>query len=119
MAEKRMLIVPAELAQKIDDNRGDMSRSDFIEFLIDSQLKQDTKDQPPAAQYATKEEIQSLEQDMKKLLKSFIDFFLNYELEMGKQPKEGKFEEITSKLKGLEKDTDPDNDKGQATIKWK
>ena len=116
MAEKMMLIVPAELAQKIDDNRGDMSRSDFIEFLIDSQLKQDTKDKQPAVQYATKEEIKSLEQDMKKLLKSFLDFFLNYGLEMGKQ---GDFEEITSKLKGLEKETGPDSDKGKATIKWK
>ena len=111
--------MPAELAQKIDDNRGDISRSDFIEFLIDSQLKLETKDKQPAAQYATKEEIQSLEQDMMRLLKSFLDFFLNYGLEMGKQPNEGEFEEITSKLKGLEKDTDPDNDKGRATIKWK
>ena len=119
MAEKRMLIVPADLAQKIDDNRGDMSRSDFIEFLIDCQLKLETKDKQPAVQYATKEEIKSLEQDMKRLLKSFLDFFLNYGLEMGTQPKEDEFEEITSKLKGLEKDTDPDNDKGRATIKWK
>jgi len=34
MAEKRMLIVDAELVAKIDDNRGDMSRSEFINFLI-------------------------------------------------------------------------------------
>ena len=119
MTEKRMLIVPAELTQKIDNNRGDMSRSDFIEFLIDTQLKLETKDKQPAVQYATKEEVQSLEQDMKKLLKSFLDFFLNYGLEMGKQPKDGEFEEMTSKLKGLEKETDQDNDKGRATIKWK
>ena len=119
MAEKRMLIVPAELAQRIDDNRGDMSRSDFIEFLIDSQLKQDTRDPQPAAQYATKEEVRYLEQDMKKLLRSFLDFFLNYGLEMGKQPKEGEFEELASKLKGLEKDIEPNDKKGRATIKWK
>ena len=119
MAEKRMLIVPAELAQKIDDNRDDMSRSDFIEFLIDSQLKQDTRGEQPVAQYATKEEVQSLEQDIKKLLKSFLDFFLNYGLEIGKQPKEGDFKEITAKLQGLQKDIDQDKGKGRATIKWK
>jgi len=39
MGEKRMLIVPAELIKKIDDNRGDMSQAEFIDFLIDSQLK--------------------------------------------------------------------------------
>ena len=119
MAERKMLIVPAELTQKIDDNRGDLSRSDFIEFLIDSQLKEDTKAQQPATQYATKEEIQHLEQDVKQLLKSFLDFFLNYGLEIGKQSKEGNFEELASKLQNLEKDGGSDKEKGRATIKWK
>ena len=119
MAEKRMLILPAELADRIDANRGDMSRSDFIDFLIDSQLKEDSKEKKPAIQYATKEEMQSLEQDIKKLLKSFLDFFLNYGLEIGKDAKDVGIEEITSKLQGLQKDIDQDSEKGRATIKWK
>ena len=40
MSEKRMLIVDAELVKKVDDNRGDMGRSEFINFLIESQLKE-------------------------------------------------------------------------------
>ena len=40
MGDKRMLIVPAETVKKIDDNRGDMSQAEFIEFLIDSQLRE-------------------------------------------------------------------------------
>ena len=115
MTEKRMLIVPAELVKKIDDNRGDMSQAEFIDFLIESQLKQEAKD----TQYATKEEVYTLEQDMKKLLRSFLDFFINYGLELGKQSTETEFEELTSKLQGLQKDLDPDSEKGKATIKWK
>ena len=38
MSEKRMLIVDNDLLNKIDQNRGEMSRSEFIEFLINSQL---------------------------------------------------------------------------------
>ena len=57
MPEKRMLIVPAELIKKIDENRGDMSQAEFIDFLIGSQLKEEPKGQ----QYATKEEIHALE----------------------------------------------------------
>ena len=34
MSEKRMLIMPAELVRKIDENRGDMSQAEFISFLI-------------------------------------------------------------------------------------
>ena len=120
MAEKKMLIIPAELAQKIDDNRGDLSRGDFIEFIIDSQLN-DEKETKPAVQYVTKEEVQHLEQDIKKLLKSFLDFFVNYGLEIGKpgSSREDEFSDITSKLESLEKGADKDNEKGRATIKWK
>ena len=126
MAGKRMLIVPTELIKKIDENRGDMSQAEFIDFLIDSQLKEGSTEQ----KYVTKEEIRSFELDMKNLFKSFLDFFIGYGLELGKQsPKAGlevgeqspkaEFEELTSKLQGLEKDLDSDTEKGKATIKWK
>ena len=39
MADRRMLIVDAEVVRKVDENRGDMNRSEFLNFLIDSQLK--------------------------------------------------------------------------------
>jgi len=115
VAEKRMLIVPAELVKRINDNRGDMSQGEFLDFLIDCQLKQETKE----PQYATKEEVYALEQDMKKLLKSFLDFFVNYGLEVGKQAQGIEFGELTGKLQGLQTDMDFDNEKGKATIKWK
>jgi len=115
VAEKRMLIVPAELVKKIDDNRGDMTQAEFIDFLIDGQLKEEIKEQ----KYATKEEIRSFEQDMKKLLKNFLDFFVSYGLELGKQSPKTELAELTSKLQGLEEDLGSDTEKGKATIKWK
>ena len=115
MAEKRMLIVPAELVKKIDDNRGDMTQAEFIDFLIDGQLKEETKDQ----NYATKEEIRSFEQDIKKLLKNFLDFFVSYGLELGKESPKTEFEELTSKLQELEGDLDSEDKSKEATIKWK
>ncbi len=115
MPEKRMLIVPAELTKKIDENRGDVSRADFIDFLIDGRLKEETKGQ----EYATKEELRSFELDIKKLLKSFVDFFVSYGLELGKQPGTSEFEELTSKLQWIEDDLTSGNTKGEAKIKWK
>lgn len=115
MGEKRMLIVPAELVEKIDGNRGDMSQAEFIDFLISTQLKEKTKEQ----QFVTKEEIQHLEQDLKQLLKSFLDFFFSYGLELGKQSPKAEFEELTSKLKGLENDLASEDKLGEAKIKWK
>ena len=115
MAEKRMLIVPAELVKKIDDNRGDMTQAEFIDFLIDGQLKEEIKEQ----KYATKEEIRSFEQDMKKLLKNFLDFFVSYGLELGKESPKTEFEELTSKLQELEGDLGSEGKGKEATIKWK
>ena len=129
MAERRMLIVPAELVKKIDDNRGDMTQVEFIDFLIDSklyessgiykflnnQLKEENKEQ----KYVTKEEIRSFEQDMKRLLRSFLDFFVSYGIELGKQSPKAEVEELSSKLQELEKDLAPEGKGGKATIKWK
>ena len=115
MSEKRMLIVPAELVEKINENRGDMSQGEFIDFLINSQLKEKVKEQ----KYVTKKDIQRFEQDIKQLLKSFLDFFLSYGLELDKQSPKIELEELTSKLKGLEDDLASENEEKEAKIKWK
>ena len=114
MSEKGIVILPRELVKKINANRGDMSQASFIEWLIDSQLKHEFKDR-----CVSNEEVEPFEQDMKKLLKSFLDFFVNYGLELGKRSPEDEFEELTGKLKGLQKDLDSDSEEKKATIKWK
>jgi len=98
MAEKRMLIVDAELVRKIDENRGDMSRSEFFNFLIDSRLKEDTGRE----NYVDKEEFNQFAQGMKELLRNFLEFFISYGLELGKQPKDNAFEELSQKLQALD-----------------
>ncbi len=146
MNEKRMLIVPSELVKKIDDNRGDMSQAEFIGFLIDGQLKEETKGQDYVTKeeirsfeqdmkkllvdsqlkeetkeqkYVDKEEFRSFEQDMKKLFKSFLDFFVGYGLELGKQSPKAELDELSSKLEELENNLPSGNKDKEARIKWK
>lgn len=122
MAEKRMLVIPEELAKKIDENRGDMSYAEFLGFLIDNQINkiETKKTEPTEERYATLEELHSFEQDIKKLLKNFLDFFVTYGLELGKPSFSQELEELTSKLQGLEKNSDSDNnEKRRVTIKYK
>ena len=97
MSEKRMLIVDAEVVRKVDENRGDMNRSDFINFLIDSCLKEDSGKQ----NYITKEEFNQFQQGTRELLRNFLEFFISYGLELGKQPKDETFEELSQKLQAL------------------
>ncbi|MFC1925749.1 hypothetical protein ACFLW2_03515 [Chloroflexota bacterium] len=99
MADKRMLIVPVELIKMIDDNRNDMNRSEFIRFLIDSYLGQDSKEQ----HYVTRDELHEFQQGIKELLQNFLDFSVSYGLELGKPPvKDAGIEGLEQNPEGLE-----------------
>ncbi|HUU64992.1 MAG TPA: hypothetical protein VMW37_02700 [Dehalococcoidales bacterium] len=98
MAEKRMLIVDAEVAKKIDENRGDMSCSEFLNFLIDGQFKEEEENHN---NYVDKEEFRQFALGMKELLRNFLEFFLSYGLELGKQPHDKTFQELSQKLQSL------------------
>jgi len=97
MSDKRMLIVDAEVVRKVDENRGDMNRSDFINFLINTCLKEDSGKQ----QYITKEDFSQFQQGTRELLRNFLEFFVSYGLELGKQPKDETFKELSQKLQAL------------------
>ena len=99
MAEKRMLIVDAEVAEKINENRGDMNRSEFLNFLIDSQLK--GTEEAGNQNYVDREEFHQFAQGIKELLRNFLEFFLSYGLELGKQPQDKTLEQLSQKLKTL------------------
>jgi hypothetical protein len=99
MPEKRMLIVDSDVISKIDENRGDMSISDFISFLIEGQLKQDVNGRND--DHVTKEEFRQFEQGIRELLRNFLEFFLSYGLELGKQPTDRELEKLTQKLRAL------------------
>jgi len=118
MVDKRMLIVPAELVRKIDENRGDMSQAEFIEFLINSQL-QETKEKTKEHQYVTKDELRVFQEDVKNLLRRSLDFFVSYGLELGKHSPKTEFEELTSRLHELESELASEDEKKEAKIKWK
>jgi hypothetical protein len=99
MSEKRMLIVDAELVKRVDDNRGDMDRSDFINFLIENQLNE--KEASKKQDGVTREEFHQFQEGTKELLRNFLEFFISYGLELGKQPGDNEFEQLAQKLQSL------------------
>jgi hypothetical protein len=99
MSERRMLILDAELVKKIDDNRGDLGRSEFIDFLIESGLKE--KEEGKKQGSVTREEFHQFQEGTKELLRSFLEFFISYGLELGKQPGDSEFEHLSHKLQTL------------------
>ena len=100
MTDKRMLIVDAEVIRRIEENRGDMSYAEFLNFLIDNQLKD--KGAGDNHDYVSNTEFQEFTQGMKELLRNFLDFFISYGLELGKKPQDKVFDEISQKLHALD-----------------
>ncbi len=98
MPEKRVLIVDAELVKKIDENRDSMSRSEFINFLIDSRL-QEEEDRSDVV--VTKDEFHQFQEGIKELLRSFLDFFITYGLELGKGTENEELQQLTRRLQAL------------------
>ena len=137
MSDKRMLILPAELVKKIDDNRGDMSQADFLDYLIESHFKSDVRSNGVAREemdalkkeltalmnrekkLATKDELEAFHEDTKKLLKSFVDFFVGYGLELGDKSPSIDLRDITGKLKDLDKESLSEDEGREVKIKWK
>lgn len=124
MTDSKILVVPADLVRKIDNNRGDISRAEFLEALIDN-IVEEKSEPKDTMKYATRDELISFEHDMKQLLKSFLDFFVSYGLELGENGQQIELEKFTSKLQGLQKDLGSSEGGGgskgggKATIKWK
>ena len=140
MTERKMLM---ELVKKITDNRGDLSQTDFVSFLIDSQLKDEAKSKaavsreefddlrqdvkkllakiggPKDTKFVTKVELASFQQDTKRLLKNFVDFFIGYGLELGKDSPLADLEELTNKLGDIDKETESSEEGREVKIKWK
>ncbi|MDD2251778.1 MAG: hypothetical protein WCS74_04390 [Dehalococcoidales bacterium] len=139
MSEKRMLILPVAIVEKINQNRGDLSQGEFIEFLIESYIKgehgaggsisekelQEVKDllaelkikiENFEKKAATRDEVQAFQEDTRKLLKSFLDFFVGYGLELGNHSLSGDLRELSSSLGKMDEATDDSN---QVKIKWK
>lgn len=138
MADKRMLILPLDIIKKIDENRGDLSQAEFINFLIDNQLKNNVTEKQAASReeilalvesqlkevakkqhFTTREDMQAFEQDIKALLKSCLDFFVSYGLELGKNSPGEEFAELSSKLGELENHLNSEGESKEAKIKWK
>ena len=97
--DKRMLIVDADLVKRIEENRGDMSISEFVSFLIDSQFKHTVSG--PTNSHVTKEEFRQFEQGIRELLRNFLEFFLSYGLELGKQNPDKELDKLAQKLQAL------------------
>ena len=93
-----ILVVDKAVVRQVDENRGEMTRTEFVNFLIQSQLKECDNKQ----NYMDREEFHQFAREIKGLLRNFLEFFLSYGLDMEKQPQDSIFEELNQQLRALD-----------------
>ncbi len=111
MAQKRtlildeddlVLVIDKDVVKQVDENRGELNRTEFVNFLIQSQLKECSQKQ----NYVEKEEFHQFTREMKELLRNFLEFFLSYGLTMGKKPQDDILAELDQQLRALDSDNE-------------
>ena len=93
-----IMVVDKDVVKQVDENRGEMNRTEFVNFLIQSQLKECYRQQ----NYASKEEFHQFTQEIKDLLRNFFEFFVSYGMMVGKQPQDNILEELSQQLEVLD-----------------
>ena len=75
------MVVKKDVVEQIDENRGEMTRTEFVNLLIQSQLKEFYEKRD----YVTKEEFGQFMESTKKTLHDLLEFFLTYSMMIEKQ----------------------------------
>jgi hypothetical protein len=117
MTEKRgVLVIGQGLIGKIDDSRGELSRSEFIDFCIDRCLEEFSSEEverkekrapeitfyrKDEAGFATREEFEEFRRGITDLLGTFLDFYISFGLELGRSRGTEDLEQMRKRLRRM------------------
>lgn len=101
--EDLLMVVKEDIVKQIDENRGEMNRTEFVNYLIQCQLKERLNQQ----KCVSKEEFRRFTRQMTDVLHNFMQFFISYGMSMNK----GQLDENVQALnKQLESFLHPEED---------
>ena len=92
-----IMVVKEDVVKQIDENRGEMNRTEFVNYLIQCQLKEQLNQKKGIS----REEFQAFSRQILDLLHNFLQFFVSYGMAMG-NGKGQQNEDIQSLNKQLE-----------------
>ena len=94
-----IMVVKEDVVKQIDENRGEMNRTEFVNYLIQCQLKERSNQQD----YVTKEEFQQFIREIMELLHNFLQFFISYGMALGRPSYNEDFHALSQQLESLDK----------------
>jgi hypothetical protein len=100
-----IMVVKEDVVKQIDENRGEMNRTEFVNYLIQCQLKEHANQK----NYITKEEFQQFTGQMMELLNNFLQFFVSYGMTAGRGQEDIDIQSLSQQLESF-KHTDEDTE---------
>ncbi len=92
-----IMVVKEDVVKQIDENRGEMNRTEFVNYLIQCQLK----DQNSQKKGVSQEEFQRFSRQMTDTLQNFLQFFVSYGMSMGKTQADTDVQLLNKQLESL------------------
>jgi hypothetical protein len=92
-----IMVVKEDIVKQIDENRGEMNRTEFVNYLIQCQLK----DQANQKECVSKEEYQQFARQMTGLLHNFLQFFISYGMAMNQGKGNADIQALNQQLDSL------------------
>ncbi len=89
-----VMVVKEDVVKQIDEHRGELTRTEFVNHLIQYQLRQCYQEH----NYVSKEEFQEFSHQVTDLMHNFLQFFLSYGMAMQQQPPCGDFNSLSQQL---------------------
>lgn len=92
-----IMVVKEDVVKQIDENRGEMNRTEFVNYLIQCQLKE----QGSQKKGISREEFQQYTRQMTDTLHNFLQFFVSYGMAMGKTKQDTEIQSLNKQLESL------------------
>jgi len=92
------MVVKEDIVKQIDENRGEMNRTEFVNYLIQCQLRECCSEQNSV----NREELQQFKQEITELLHNFLQFFVSYGMALGRRQQNDDFQALSQQLESLD-----------------
>jgi hypothetical protein len=92
-----IMVVKEDIVKQIDQHRGEMNRTEFVNYLIQCQLKEQLNQKKSVS----REEFQNYTRQLTDLLHSFLQFFVSYGMTMGKGQQDAEVQALNKQLESF------------------
>ncbi len=94
-----IMVVKEDVVKQIDDNRGEMNRTEFVNYLIQCQLKKSFDQES----YVTIDEFRQYTRQIMELLHNFLQFFVSYGMSLGGGNQQEDIDKLSDQLESFYK----------------